>query len=87
MFQGVIPPDSAADEGYHKFPSITPFIDTNFCFGAATTFTDFFVGTLKNVRYYDRVLTESVGAVSNLTAPTMSAAPGFSQGARFAFCR
>jgi hypothetical protein len=87
MFQSVIPPDSAADEGYHKYPSTTRFQGSDFGFGASTSFTDFFVGTIKNVRYYDRVLTESVGAVSNPTAPTMSAAPGFSQGARFAFCR
>ncbi len=59
MFQGVIPPDSMASEGYYRYPSITSFVDTNFCIGASSTsFTDFFVGSIKNVRYYDRVLTE-----------------------------
>ena len=61
MFQGVTPPTSGTiADGYHQYASaITPFKDTNFGIGApAGSYTQFFIGTLKSIRYYDRVLTE-----------------------------
>ena len=59
MFSGVTPPSGGTiADGYYQFPSITPFKDNNFGFGASTSYTEFFIGTLKSVRYYDRVLTE-----------------------------
>ena len=59
MFSGVTPPSGGTiADGYYQFPSITPFKDTNFGLGASVSYTEFFIGTLKSVRYYDRVLTE-----------------------------
>lgn len=59
MFSGVTPPSGGTiADGYYQFPSITPFKDTNFGFGASVSYSEFFIGTLKSVRYYDRVLTE-----------------------------
>ena len=46
------------ENGYYQFSSITPFKDTNFGIGAATSYNEYFIGTLKNIRYYDRVLTQ-----------------------------
>ena len=60
MFQGVTPPtDGGIADGYYQYSSITPYTDTNFGIGApAGSFDQFFIGTLKNIRYYDRVLTQ-----------------------------
>ena len=60
MFQGVTPPTGGGiADGYYQYASITPYKDTNFGIGApAGSYDQFFIGTLKNIRYYDRVLTE-----------------------------
>lgn len=59
MFQGVTPPTGGGvADGYYQYSSITPFKDTNFGIGASGSYTEYFIGTLKNIRYYDRVLTE-----------------------------
>ena len=60
MFQGVTPPTgSGIADGYYQYSSITPYKDNNFGIGApAGSYTQFFIGTLKSIRYYDRVLTE-----------------------------
>ena len=60
MFQGVTPPTgSGIADGYYQYSSITPYKDNNFGIGApAGTYNQFFIGTLKSIRYYDRVLTE-----------------------------
>lgn len=60
MFQGVTPPvGGTIADGYYQFSSpITPFTDTNFGFGASTSYNEYFIGTMKSIRYYDRVLTE-----------------------------
>ncbi len=60
IFQGVTPPAGGTiADGYYQFSSsITPFKDTNFGIGASTSYTEYFIGTLKSIRYYDRVLTE-----------------------------
>ena len=60
MFQGVTPPTGGTiADGYHQYASaVTPFKDTNFGLGASAGYTEYFIGTLKSIRYYDRVLTE-----------------------------
>ena len=60
MFQGVTPPTgNGIADGYYQYSSITPYKDNNFGIGApAGTYNQFFIGTLKSIRYYDRVLTE-----------------------------
>ena len=60
MFRGVTPPTGGGiADGYHQYSSITPYKDTNFALGApAGSYDQFFIGTLKSIRYYDRVLTQ-----------------------------
>ena len=60
MFRGVTPPTGGGiADGYYQYSSITPYKDTNFGIGApAGSYDQFFIGTLKSIRYYDRVLTE-----------------------------
>ncbi len=60
MFRGVTPPTSGGiADGYYQYASITPYKDNNFGIGApAGSYNQFFIGTLKSIRYYDRVLTE-----------------------------
>ena len=60
MFQGVTPPSGGTiADGYYQYSSITPYKDNNFGIGApAGSYNQFFIGTLKSIRYYDRVLTE-----------------------------
>ena len=60
MFHGVTPPTGGGIvDGYYQYASITPYKDTNFGIGApAGSYDQFFIGTLKSIRYYDRVLTE-----------------------------
>ena len=59
MFCGVTPPTGGGiGDGYYQYSSITPYKDTNFGIGApAGSYDQFFIGTLKSIRYYDRVLT------------------------------
>ena len=60
MFRGVTPPTGGGiADGYYQYSSITPYKDTNFGIGApAGSYDQFFIGTLKSIRYYDRVLTD-----------------------------
>ena len=60
MFRGVTPPTGGGiADGYYQYASITPYKDTNFGIGApAGSYDQFFIGTLKSIRYYDRVLTQ-----------------------------
>ena len=58
IFSGTTPPAGGGIAGgYCQFSSISPFKDTNFGIGASSSYTEFFSGVLKSIRYYDRVLT------------------------------
>ena len=56
--EATVPAANEIHDGCRVFDAISTFKDRNFRVGASTSMQGMFVGTIKNVRYYDRVLTE-----------------------------
>ena len=57
FFGGTTPPSSGT--GFKRYAAVSGLNESGYCLGGFSSYVDYkFVGTLKNFRYYDRVLTE-----------------------------